>query len=67
MNNQSELDRERRLQRAREIFREFKSMCFWSWKDDPEITEATIPHLIKELRHYGGARGYRAAAELLCR
>lgn len=61
-----QIDRERRLALARQAFRDFKAQCFWSWVDDPEITEETIPHIIRELRLNGGHRGYRVVAEL-CR
>jgi hypothetical protein len=59
-------DRERRLALARRAFREFKAQCFWSWVDEPEITEETVPHIIRELRLNGGHRGYRMVAEI-CR
>lgn len=62
----SQAERERRLALAREAFREFRTQCFWFWRDDPEITEATIPLLVEDLRLNGGHRGYRIAAEL-CR
>ena len=53
-----------RVERARELFQEFRPLCFWSWPDDIEITELTIPHIVRGLRTHGGHRGYRAAAEL---
>ena len=62
----TQAERERRLTLAREAFREFRVQCFWFWKDDPEITENTIPLLVEDLRLHGGHRGYRIAAEL-CR
>ena len=55
-----------RIQKARNAFREFRTVCFWSWPDEPEISEATIPLIVQALRKYGGHKGYRAAAEL-CR
>ena len=55
-----------RLEKARRAFREFRSLCFWSWPKDPEITEETIPLIVQGLRKYGGHKGYHAAAEL-CR
>jgi hypothetical protein len=57
-------DRERRLALARQAFKEFFAQCFWSWNEDTEITNETIPLIIEGLRHYGGHRGYRIAAEL---
>lgn len=61
-----EAARQRRLELARRAFHDFKAQCFWSWVDEPVITEETIPALIRELRHYGGAKGYQAVAEI-CR
>lgn len=57
---------DRRLELARRAFREFYVQCFWSWQEDPEITEETIPLIVRALRIHGGARGYEIAAEL-CR
>jgi hypothetical protein len=58
--------RQRRLEQARRAFKEFYAQCFWSYRQDAEITEADIPWIIRELRYYGGARGYQAVAEI-CR
>jgi len=58
--------RQRRLEVARRAFRDFYAQCFWSYREDAEITEADIPWIIRELRHYGGARGYQVVAEI-CR
>jgi len=54
MNEQSQSDRERRVELARRAFKEFYAQCFWSYREDAEITEAGIPWIIRELRHYGG-------------
>ena len=62
----SEADRERRLVLARQAFHDFRAQCFWFWKDNPEISEKTIPLIVEDLRLHGGHRGYRVAAEL-CR
>ena len=62
----TDAERERRLALARQAFKDFKAQCFWFWRDDPEIDEDTIPQIVRELRHNGGHRGYRIAAEL-CR
>jgi len=59
-------DRERRLERARQAFKEFYVQCFWSYREDLEITEEKIPFVISRLRQHGGHAGYRVAAEL-CR
>ena len=57
---------QRRLELARRAFKEFYVQCFWSWQEDPEITEETIPLIVRALRIHGGAKGYELAAEL-CR
>jgi hypothetical protein len=59
-------DRQRRLELARWAFREFYARCFWSYREDMEITEEKIPLIIRGLREEGGRAGYRLAAEL-CR
>ncbi len=59
-------DAERRVALARKAFQEFHALCFWSDRDDVEITEERIPFVMQRLREHGGHRGYRIAAEL-CR
>ena len=56
--------RQRRLELARQAFREFYAQCFWSYREDAEITEDKIPLVIRGLREHGGLAGYRTAAEL---
>lgn len=58
--------RERRINLARKAFREFHAQCFWSYREDAEITEDKIPFVVRGLREHGGRAGYRIAAEL-CR
>ncbi len=58
--------RQRRLELARRAFKDFYPQCFWSYRKDAEIGEEDISWVIRELRHYGGARGYRAVVEI-CR
>ena len=58
--------RQRRLELARRAFKEFYAPCFWSYREDAEITEEKIPFVIDGLRKRGGLPGYRVAAEL-CR
>ena len=58
--------RQRRLELARQAFREFYVQCFWHWQENPEITEETIPLIVRALRIHGGAKGYELAAKL-CR
>ena len=66
VNNDRQSERERKLRLACEAFQEFSVQCFWSWNENAEITEETIPLIVEGLRHYGGHRGYRIADEL-CR
>lgn len=65
MSESEQAERERRVALARQAFREFSAQCFWSWNENAEITEETIPLIAQGLRHYGGHRGYRIAAKLL--
>ena len=58
--------RQRRLELARKAYREFFAQCFWSFDPDLDIGETDLPTIIRELRHNGGHKGYRIAAEL-CR
>lgn len=64
MSESEKLDRAGRLELARQAFREFSALGFWSWNKDTEITEETIPLIVEGLRHYGGHRGYQIAARL---
>ena len=61
-----EAARQRRLALAQQAYREFFAQCFWSYREDAEITEEKIPFVISGLRENGGHAGYRIAAEL-CR
>jgi hypothetical protein len=56
--------RRRRLELAQKAFREFYAQCFWSYREDAEITEDKIPFVIRGLREHGGLAGYQTAAEL---
>jgi hypothetical protein len=53
-----------RLELARRAFKEFYAQCFWSYRDDLQITEEFIPFVIRGLREHGGMAGYRVAARL---
>ncbi|HEY9171661.1 MAG TPA: hypothetical protein VI136_05180 [Verrucomicrobiae bacterium] len=66
MSESEQAARERRVELARQAFRDFYAQCFWSCREDAEIDEEDIPWIIRELRHYGGAKGYQVVAEL-CR
>jgi hypothetical protein len=64
MNEQEQSARERRLELARKAFKDFYAQCFWSYRDDLEITEEKIPLVIRGLRLHGGHQGYRIVAAL---
>lgn len=67
--NQSLCDsafRQQRLDLAKKAFREFYAQCFWSYREDAEITEDKIAFVIRGLREHGGLAGYQIAAEI-CR
>ena len=53
-----------RLELANQLFREFRTSCFWYMKPDLVVTEALIPSIIKGLRTHGGRRGMLLAAKL---
>jgi hypothetical protein len=53
-----------KLALAKKLYRECYSDCFWHMKPDLEITEATLPSIIKGLRDYGGRREFLEAAKL---
>jgi hypothetical protein len=59
-------EREHRVELARKAFKDFYARCFWSYREDLEITEEFIPFVIRGLRQHGGMAGYRVAIEL-CR
>jgi hypothetical protein len=56
--------RKRRLRLAQKAYKQFHAQCFWSYREDAEITENKIPFVIRGLREHGGLAGYRLAAEL---
>jgi hypothetical protein len=58
--------RQHRLELARRAFKEFYAQCFRSYRQGAVIGEEDIPWVIRELRHYGGVKGFQAVAEL-CR
>jgi len=64
MNEPEQSARQRRLELARKAFNDFYAQCFWSYRDDLEITEEKIPLVIRGLRLHGGHQGYRIAAAL---
>lgn len=64
MSEQDEVKRQHRLELARKAFKDFYAQCFWSYRDDLDITEEKIPFVIRGLRHHGGHKGYKIVAEL---
>ena len=66
MTDERTTDRAHRVELAREAFIQFHARCFWSYRDDLDITEEWIPFVIRGLRQHGGMVGYRVASEL-CR
>jgi hypothetical protein len=66
VNVSDKVARQRRLELARRAFKQFYAQCFWSYREDAEITEEKIPFVVRGLREHGGLPGYRIAAEL-CR
>jgi hypothetical protein len=64
MNEARPMSPDERLELARWAFKEFAAQCFWSWDLKAEITESTIPLIVRALRRHGGHRGYRIAAQL---
>ena len=58
--------RQHRLELARRAFKEIDIQSFWSWQENPRITEETIPLVVRALRFQGGKKGCELAAELFC-
>ena len=59
--------RQHRLELARRAFHEFHAQCFWSYRQDAEITEADIPWIVRELWHYGGAKAIKQSRKYALR
>ncbi len=55
---------ESRIDRARRLYREYFSMCFWHWRKDLEIREADIPAIVKGLRTNGDRQAFVEAGLL---
>ena len=70
MNGQSpisaDLSKETRIDRARRLYREYFSMCFWHWRKDLEIGETDIAAIVKGLRANGNRQAF-LEADLLAR
>jgi hypothetical protein len=52
------------LEMANQLYREFRTQCFWHSPPDLVITEGLVPFVIKGLRANGGHRGLILATEL---
>lgn len=63
---QEPLEAHRRLELARQAFKEFYAQCFWSSDRNHVVEERDLPWIVRNLRLHGGHRGYRIVAEL-CR
>jgi hypothetical protein len=53
-----------RLELARELFQQFHAQCFWNAPRDLDITEETVPFVVKRLRLYGGHTGFKLSGKL---
>jgi hypothetical protein len=53
-----------RVALASQLFREFRTRCFWHSPRDLVITEELIPFVVKGLRTHGGRRGFMLAGKL---
>jgi hypothetical protein len=53
-----------RLELANQLFREFRTRCFWHSPRNLVITEELIPFVVKGLRTHGGRRGFLLAEKL---
>lgn len=55
---------EQRLALAADLYRQYRTRCFWHCPPDLVITEEMIPFVAKGLRTHGGRRGFLLAARL---
>ena len=58
------LSREERLQLANQLYREYRTQCFWHSPRDLVITEDLIPFVVQGLRKHGGRRGFMRSGQL---
>ena len=65
MDQDEQARRVRRLQLARQAYKDFYGQCFWSYRRDLDISEVDIPFVIRELRANGGHSGYRRVRRLI--
>lgn len=55
-----------KVREARRAFRRFRTMCFWSYRPDLEITSADVPWVAEQLMKHGNREAWLAGARL-CR
>lgn len=55
-----------RVREARRAFREFHTMCFWSYRKDLKIGPADVDWVAETLKRNGDMRAWKAAGRL-CR
>jgi hypothetical protein len=53
-----------RAQLANQLYREFRTLCFWHSPPELIITEEMIPFVLKGLRANGGWKGFMLAEHL---
>lgn len=54
---------------ARQAYRQFKAECFWSYRDDLEVTRQNASWIADQLRKNGNRAAWKLAArinKLLC-
>ena len=49
---------------AQQLYREYRSVCFWHCKPDLIITEELVAFVAKGLRENGGRKAFLAASAL---
>lgn len=55
-----------KVREARRAFRRFRTMCFWSYRPDLNITAADVPWVAEQLMKHGNREAWRIGARL-CR
>ena len=58
------MEKDRRVEIAQRLYREYRTTCFWHCKPDLVITESLIPFVVKGLRNNGGRTAFMASAAL---
>jgi hypothetical protein len=55
-----------KVREARRAFRRFRTLCFWSYRPDLEITAADVRWVAEQLMKHGNREAWRVGARL-CR